>query len=74
MAVAPYRYVDYGLNECSRVYGVPKDTIKRTCCEEKLAYELCEGCVETSCFISGHEEDSISLYLLRYKSVLGAEH
>ena len=29
MAVAAYMNGDYGLNECSRVYGVPKATIKR---------------------------------------------
>lgn len=28
-AIAAYRNGDYGLNECSRVYGVPKATIKR---------------------------------------------
>ena len=29
LAVAAYQKGDYGLNECSRVYGVPKATIKR---------------------------------------------
>jgi hypothetical protein len=29
MAVAAYRNGDCGLNECSRVYGVPKATIRR---------------------------------------------
>jgi hypothetical protein len=29
MTVAAYRNGDYGLNECSRVYGVPKATIRR---------------------------------------------
>lgn len=29
MAVAAYQNGDYGLNECARVYGVPKATIKR---------------------------------------------
>jgi hypothetical protein len=29
MAVATYRNGDYGLNECSRVYEVPKATTRR---------------------------------------------
>lgn len=28
-AVAAYRNGDFGLNECMRIYGVPKGTIKR---------------------------------------------
>ena len=29
MAVSAYRNGDYGLNECERVYDVPKTTTKR---------------------------------------------
>ena len=29
LSVAAYKNGDYGLNECSRRYGVPKTTIKR---------------------------------------------
>ena len=29
LAVAAYKNGDYGLNECTRVYGVPKATIRR---------------------------------------------
>ncbi|KAG8225501.1 hypothetical protein J437_LFUL017276 [Ladona fulva] len=29
MAVTAYKNSDYGLNECARVYGVPKATVKR---------------------------------------------
>jgi uncharacterized protein (DUF779 family) len=29
IAVAAYKNGDYGLNECRRMYGVPKATIRR---------------------------------------------
>jgi hypothetical protein len=35
MAVAVYRSGDCGLNECSRVYGVPKATIRRHAMKKK---------------------------------------
>lgn len=36
MAVAAYRNGDYGLNECTRVYGIPKATIRRHAMEKNL--------------------------------------
>lgn len=49
-AIAAYKNGDYGLNECSRVYGVPKATLKRHADKKnltitvvrKLAYDVTE--------------------------------
>ena len=63
LSVAAYKNGDYGLNECSRVYGVPKAIIKRYADEKNFVSNNVKAFGRPPIF-SPHMEKIISEHIL----------
>lgn len=69
LAIAAYKNGDCGLNECARVYGVPKATIKRHA-DSKNAYANEVKSFGRRATFSKDMEDELASYILRFEEIL----